>query len=1198
MTQSSPARRPKRWFAMLLALAVFFGAGFAALEPPDRDVLPEWARYLGRLHLVVLHVPIGGLCSVILLELLHLVRPRAGFERAAGQVLGFTALASLPTFVAGLVLATEGGNAGSALDQHRWAAAGSVILIWGLWAVRPRVSRWVYLPGLLATGAVLGLAGHLGGVLTHGSGYLERMWTPPAEPRVEPVALVNADAHALVEAFAGVRPVLEQHCFVCHGPDLQKGKLRFDTLNPDLVAGPDAPHWREALHRLQVGEMPPPEEPQPSDDERRALVAWLSGELGRAAEARAGERGPVLRRLTRAQITFAMQNLLGVPLDFGRGLPSDGKSARGFTNDGDVLQASSLHLDLLADIAEEALGQAIVVGERPPGVRYSIVFGEGVGRGHIGAEIGGYQALPLSSDDFRIDVLDAAGQVIGGDVEELDERREHIGVGLRGSSGDRFHMEREGIVLLGALPHRELAPGAWQGPSPNLKVELQRVFPDSGELRMRVVASRGRLQRGREQLFVPLDESVPLARWNLELSVPEGAQVIDASEAELRSNLELADGVVTPVSLTEDSSAELLVRVKRDGYYELDLVHPAASAEAMTSIRVSASGATLDSRPEPPVVLEGGSLEDLAGVPQVSALGAAWLTAGEHRVGLGGPFFAGFSHLVVTELPASHPLVVRLTSEASAQEAAVADELPALQALAGTRTDDGMDYREFGPSVPVTAGFGRPQTYEFSSRLEDLPIPEPESGDNEILSGILLLGVWNDHLVKRSDDSGPPLMVHSIELEAPYYEAWPPASHRAILFDEQRSADDPVYIAEVLKRFLGRAFRRPAEPEEVEQYLALWSSLLPDSEHPEEALRSTLAAALSSPHFLFLVEPPVGTGADATIGEHALAARLSMFLTNGPPDARLRALADAGELRGALLTEVERLLDGPRAERFVRAFTTEWLRLDRFEGMTVDPRRYADHTRFVKADLAEETYATVALALREDWSLLKLIQNDVVVINQNLAEYYGIEGVEGQEFRPVRLEPGNERGGLLTQGSFLAGHSDGLDAHPIKRAVWVKDRLLGEPPPPPPPNVPELDTESPEAEGLTLTEQLVLHRSKSACMDCHASLDPFGLVFERFDASGRRIVRHDGAAVDASTVLPDGTAIDGVAGLQGYLLEQRRDDVARALIEHLYAYALGRGLDLADSVHVQETLGVARLSGYRLRSLVRSIVMSQAFQRP
>ena len=602
------------------------------------------------------------------------------------------------------------------------------------------------------------------------------------------------------------------------------------------------------------------------------------------------------------------------------------------------------------------------------------------------------------------------------------------------------------------------------------------------------------------------------------------------------------------------------------------------------------------------MVLEGSSLDDLPAEPQVSALGAAWLTAGEQTITLGGPFFAGFSHLVLTELSETHPLVERLSSEASAQEAAVADETPALQALAGTRTDDGMDYREFGPSVPVAAGFGRPQTYEFSSRLEDLPIPEPESGDNEILSGILLLGVFNDHLVKQAADSGPPLMVHSIELEAPFHEVWPPLSHRAILFDEQRSASDQEYIREVLERFLGRAFRRPAEPAEVEQYLALWSSLLPEVEHPEEALRSTLSAALSSPHFLFLVEPPVGpkegSAEGPAIGEHALAARLSTFLTNGPPDAALAELADAGELRDSLLLEVDRLLDSEHSDRFVRAFTSEWLRMDRLEGMTVDARRYPDHTRFVKADLAEETYATIALALREDWSLFELIENDVVVINQNLAEYYGVEGVQGQEFRPVALEEGHVLGGLLTQGAFLAGHSDGLQAHPIKRAVWVKDRLLGEEPPPPPPNVPELDTDSPEAEGLSLAEQLALHRSKSACMDCHASLDPFGLVFERFDASGRLTLRDDGTSIDASTVLPDGTAIDGVAGLQDYLVNQRRDDVARALIEHLYAYALGRGLDLADSIHVQDTLDVARLSGYRLRAILRSIVMSAAFQLP
>jgi hypothetical protein len=282
----------------------------------------------------------------------------------------------------------------------------------------------------------------------------------------------------------------------------------------------------------------------------------------------------------------------------------------------------------------------------------------------------------------------------------------------------------------------------------------------------------------------------------------------------------------------------------------------------------------------------------------------------------------------------------------------------------------------------------------------------------------------------------------------------------------------------------------------------------------------------------------------------------------------------------------------------VRAFGREWLRLDRMEGMTVDAHRHPELTRFVKDDLLEEVYATLHHALVEDWSLLELIANDVLVINQNLAEYYGIEGVRGQGFRPVALAPGHRLGGLLTQAAFLAGHSNGLQAHPIKRAVWVKDRLLGEVPPPPPPNVPELDTDSPEAAGRTLAEQLELHRSKAACMDCHASLDPFGLVFQRYDASGRFAERPGAGPIEASAVLPDGTPVDGVAGLQAYLTGPRRDDLARALIEHLFTYALGRGLDLGDLPDVQASLGTAQLAGYRLRALVRSIVTSDAFQRP
>lgn len=1161
------------------------------------------------------------------------------------------------------------------------------------------------------------------------------------------------------EFFASeIRPILEQHCFACHGPEKQKGGVRFDVLDPDMVAGEGAETWSMARDLLGAGEMPPGSAPQPSDADRRRLTEWLNASLLEASRAKEGERRAVLRRLNKAQYTHTLQDLLGLPIDFGQGLPEDGKSEMGFSNNGEVLRASTLHLESYQAIARAALEQAIVVGERPPVSRYRVSFGRGSGAGLTAGTTGGYQAVPLSTDDFVVDVLDADGRVLEGTEEPLEAIRKRISVGFRGSSQDRFHSVPEGVVLYSALPHKEVAPGAWQGPSPNMKLELQRVFPDEGDFVLRVKASRGYLVRGKKELLISLDE--PLARTSVEpwgtwrtasrndlrrleptvlgpwhragpihtasgeeardtafldlaagldfasvladgettweriedrdgevetyaseigvvflartldaptartlelslgsddalwvwlngeevlardvrrgvspdqdrlslelregrnelvlevvnfgggfgsyhrlvhdgalaglapfdLATEEGARVLRADRSESRENLALEGAGLAAVDFPAPSRAVLPVQCE-GGYYQFDLVHPAREPEAMGSIRFEVGELKLDLRPlAGPLDLERGVM--------VTPIGAGYLNEGRHEIALGGPFFVGFSHLVMTPLEPEHPLVERLESQAALAESR---ETPALRAYIGTRTDDGMDYMTFDGVREVEAPLGEAEVYSFHGRLENLPIPEPESGDDEILSGILVLGVWNDHLVKSRKEQGPPLLVESLEFEAPHHPTWPPESHRRIFFDSELRADEEAYTAEVLERFLERAFRRPVRAEELQRYVGFWRGVRPDHEHNEHAVREVLVAALSSPNFLFLAEPRDGPALEdegGPVGEHLLASRLSYFLWNSPPDEELRELARAGGLRDALEAQVTRLLDDPRSERFVRAFTREWLRLDRLEGMTINPNRFPAFTRFVKRDMAEETYRFVDRVLRADLALFELVDSDFAMLNQNLAEFYGVEGVQGPRFRPVALPRDAGRGGLLSQGAFLAGHSDGNEPHPIKRAVWVKEKLLGQPPLPPPPNVPVLDPASPDVERLTLKERIEQHRDNPSCHDCHASFDPFGIALESYSAVGVLERARKGRPIDARVALPDGVEVDGPAGLKRYLLEERPEEFTASVVKHLFAYALGRDVGYQDEAELQAIQDQVRARDHRLRAVIQAVVASPSF---
>jgi len=996
-----------------------------------------------------------------------------------------------------------------------------------------------------------------------------------------------------------VRPILERRCFGCHGAEEQEAGFRVDVLDPDMVAGDDAEAWDYARELVEFGDMPPGRAQPLTDDERRALLGWLDESL--EAAARANETAvprTVFRRLNRAQYANTLRSLLGVDVDYSAELPPDARSEAGFRNNGEALGASLLHLEAYERVARAAMDEAMPLGPRPEARRYRVRFGEGIGAGEVAARTGGYQSVPLDTNDFVIDVLGADGEPREPANEEeraaIDALKRKISVGFRGSSRDRFRVGPDGLTLYGAVPHREVAPGAWQGPSPNMKLELQRVFPEEGRLAVRVRASRGSVWRTRDTVLVPLEGGAP--RVSLDeagaASLPEGAVAFEASSSDQRENVREDAGALVPEDATKDSKARVAGRIPTEGFWQIDVVHPPVPIDRMPSIRFAHANQTLDVRPR----IEGAALE----LPRAATtVGAAYLKAGRREFTVGGPFFTGFERVVLTPLPDDHPLVLDLDERAAALEARSADDVPVLRFFAGTRTDDGMDYGEFGEALPVEAAPGAPRTYEVVTRLENVPVPAPESGDNEILSGILVIGLWNDHLVLDRRSPGPPLLVESIEIEAPYHPVWPPRAQTEILLDRTPFGDDEeAWARAALERFLGRAFRRPADAETVDAYMGFWRAARADLGGAEEAIKETCVAALCSPRFLYLAEPAdPESPAELEVDDYALASRLSYFLWDGPPDERLLALAAEGELRERRGEEALRLLDDPRSRRFVEAFGEAWLRLDRLAQTSTDARRYPHVTRFVERDMRLESLAFLEHHLRTGAPLDDLVAADHALLNRHLAEYYGVPGVHGPEFRVVELPDGRARGGLLTMGAFLVGHSDGVHPHPIKRAVWVRERLLGNPPPPPPPNVPDLDPDAPGFQDLTLKEQLERHRDSASCRDCHAGIDPWGVALEALGADGRPAEVRNGRPVDARATLPSGAQVLGVSGLQAHLLAAERDAIAESLAAHLLGYALGRDLMYADEPAIADIVEDARPDGLGLRAVVESVVTSPAFVR-
>ncbi|MDA8743235.1 DUF1592 domain-containing protein [Rubripirellula amarantea] len=425
------------------------------------------------------------------------------------------------------------------------------------------------------------------------------------------------------------------------------------------------------------------------------------------------------------------------------------------------------------------------------------------------------------------------------------------------------------------------------------------------------------------------------------------------------------------------------------------------------------------------------------------------------------------------------------------------------------------------------------------------------------------------------------------------------ASHRKLIFvtpGSQRSDDQAT--ASVVSRLASRAFRRPANRDEVNRLVKLAADVRADGGSYEEGIQVALQAILVSPHFLFKVEAPRGpdsSGKMPPISQYELATRISYFLWSSMPDDELLLLAHRGELRDRkkLLSKVARMIRDPRANRFVENFAGQWLQLRNLDSVNPDTRMYRMFDDEIRDLMRRETLTFFAGVMRENLPVTTLLDADFTYLNEQLARYYGISGVTGDNFRKVSLA-GTPRGGLLTHASVLTVTSNPTRTSPVKRGKWILDNLLGTPPPPAPPNIPEL--EKSKLVG-TLRERMEQHRDNPACAACHNMMDPLGFAMENFDAVGAWRTREGRDEIDASGKMPDGTEFSGVEDLRKLLSTTRRDQFVRCLTDKMMIYAIGRGTEYYDKCAVDKIMADVRAKDYRFAYLIVGIIESDPFQK-
>ncbi|HEX8914180.1 MAG TPA: DUF1592 domain-containing protein [Humisphaera sp.] len=493
-------------------------------------------------------------------------------------------------------------------------------------------------------------------------------------------------------------------------------------------------------------------------------------------------------------------------------------------------------------------------------------------------------------------------------------------------------------------------------------------------------------------------------------------------------------------------------------------------------------------------------------------------------------------------------------------------------------------------------------------------------------------------------DSGPAVVVDWVEAEGPLYPAWPPPSHGRLFAGvpmkpvkelpkgtlpppgatpEQLTPQPDKPAADEAKRllsaFLARAFRRPVSDDDLAPYLAFAQERLGRGACFESAMVAAYQAALCSPEFLFLVETP------GPLDDHALASRLSYFLTRSAPDDALRAAADRGELRrpDVLRREAGRLLDSPRSAAFVNDFLDHWLRLRDLDATMPDkdlfPEFYLDLGAakvdgLLRESIAAETRLFFADLLKRDDSLVHLIDADYTFANNRLAEFYGLPAVTGVEMRRVPLPADSVRGGVMTQASVLKVTANGSRSSPVVRGAWVLESIIGRPPPPPPPDAGSIE---PDTRGATtIREQLAKHQASATCASCHVRIDPPGFALEAFDPIGqyREFYRatevgqkldkvtyrgngvkyRKGAAVDPSGALATGDRFAGPAEFKK-TLAAHPDPIARNLAAKLVTFATGHATEPGDVQALDAIVAEARAKKYGLRTLLLAAVQSELF---
>jgi Protein of unknown function (DUF1592)/Protein of unknown function (DUF1588)/Protein of unknown function (DUF1587)/Protein of unknown function (DUF1585)/Protein of unknown function (DUF1595)/Ca-dependent carbohydrate-binding module xylan-binding len=446
------------------------------------------------------------------------------------------------------------------------------------------------------------------------------------------------------------------------------------------------------------------------------------------------------------------------------------------------------------------------------------------------------------------------------------------------------------------------------------------------------------------------------------------------------------------------------------------------------------------------------------------------------------------------------------------------------------------------------------------------------------------------------------IYIASIEIEGPMKAILRPLNHVAqrIFSEGTKLGENEAGARAILQNFANRAFRRAAIPAEVDRLLTIFKAAQKEGESWRDSLRIAMKAVMVSPYFLYRIEwQPEANNPQKIVdlSDFALASRLSYWLWSSLPDDELLSLAFRSQLRANLPAQVMRMLKDPKARALPENFGGQWLELRTLNVAAPDKQRFPEYSAALRDAMRRETEEFFWHIIQQNKPLTEFLAADYTFLNESLAAFYGIDGVQGPEFRQVKLDPKTNRRGILTHASVLTVTSDAIRTSPVKRGKWLLENILGVPAPPPPPNVPALEEGEKVEANASVRARLEAHRSKPGCANCHSLIDPMGFGLEHFNAIGKWRDQDGAHDIDSTGVLTSGQKFSSPGELTDIILTDRKDAYLRNVVKKMLTYALGRGVEPYDRPAIDAILARMAKDGNSFQSMTLAIAESMPFQK-